>query len=57
MRARLRTTVLSVASGLRRLASCVAFDAMDRRLLQPKPGVYFVRTSATAAPHKVPLVS
>lgn len=34
----------------------VAFDAMGRRLLQPKPGICFMRTEATAAPRKVLLV-
>jgi len=56
MRGRIGTTVLSGASGVRQLASCVAFDAMGRRVLHPKPGVYFLRTTATAAPNKVLLV-
>jgi len=34
----------------------VAFDAMGRRVLNPRPGIYFVRTTATAAPRKVLLV-
>jgi hypothetical protein len=34
----------------------VPFDAMGRRVLHPKPGIYFVRTSSTAAPRKVLLV-
>jgi len=42
-RDRLGPTVLSEASGVRQLASCFAFDAMGRRVLHPKPGVYFVR--------------
>ena len=33
-----------------------AFDAMGRRVLHPKPGIYFLRTEATAAPRKVLLV-
>jgi hypothetical protein len=56
MRGRLGTTVLSGASGIRQLASCVAFDAMGRRVLNAKPGIYFLRTAATAAPRKVLLV-
>jgi hypothetical protein len=56
MRGRLGTTVLSGASGVRQLASCVAFDAMGRRVLHPKPGVYFLRTATTAAPRKILLV-
>jgi hypothetical protein len=56
MRDRLGTTVLSGASGVRQFASCVAFDAMGRRVLHPKPGIYFLRTAATAAPQKVLLV-
>jgi hypothetical protein len=36
-------TILSGASGLKRLASSVLFDAMGRRVVEPKPGVYFVR--------------
>jgi hypothetical protein len=34
----------------------VAFDAMGRRVLHPKPGVYFLKTTATAPPQKVLLV-
>jgi hypothetical protein len=56
MRGRLGTTVLSGASGVRRLASCVAFDAMGRRVLHAKPGIYFLRTTTTAVPRKVLLV-
>jgi hypothetical protein len=33
-----------------------AFDAMGRRSLYPKPGVYFLKTTATAAPQKIQLV-
>jgi hypothetical protein len=40
---RLAATVLSGASGVRRLASSVVFDAMGRRVLDPKSGVFFVR--------------
>jgi len=47
------STVLSGASGVRRLASSVAYDAMVRRVLQPQPGIYFLRTETTAAPRKV----
>jgi hypothetical protein len=32
------------------------FDATGRRVLHPKPGVYFLRTVATASPRKVLLV-
>ncbi len=35
-------SILTEASSGRRLASCVFFDAMGRRVLNPKPGVYFV---------------
>jgi hypothetical protein len=56
MRGRLGPTVLSGASGVRQLASCVAFDAMGRRVLHPKPGIYFLRTEATAEPRKILLV-
>jgi hypothetical protein len=56
MRGRLGTTVLSGASGVRHLASSVAYDAMGRRVLHPKLGIYFVRPTATAPPRKVLLV-
>jgi len=49
-------TVLSGASGVRRLASCVAFDAMGRRVLQPKPGIYFPKARTDVVPRKVLLV-
>ncbi len=42
---RLGPTILSRASGFRRLASCEVFDAMGRRAVNPKPGVYFVRST------------
>jgi hypothetical protein len=35
-------TILSGASGVQRLASSVVFDAMGRRVLNPRSGVYFV---------------
>ena len=34
----------------------VAFDATGRRVLHPKPGIYFLRTEASAVPRKVLLV-
>ncbi len=34
----------------------VTFDAAGRRVLHPKPGVYFLKTTVTAAPRKVLLV-
>jgi hypothetical protein len=34
----------------------VAFDAMGRRVLNPKPGIYFMRAAAAAQPRKVLLV-
>ena len=34
----------------------IAFDPMGRRVLQPQPGIYFLRTEAAAAPRKVLLV-
>jgi hypothetical protein len=42
-------TILSGASGVKRLASCVVFDATGRRVLNPKPGVYFVREAQAQA--------
>jgi len=56
MRGRLGTTVLSGASGVRRLASSVVYDVMGRRVLHAKPGIYFLRTEAADLPHKVLLV-
>ncbi len=56
MRGRLGTTVLSGASGVRRLASSVVYDAMGRRVQHPMPGIYFLRPSATAVPRKILLV-
>jgi hypothetical protein len=44
-----RQTILSGASVVRRLASCVIFDAMGRRVVDPKPGVYFVRGAQAQA--------
>jgi hypothetical protein len=39
---------------LRRLpAGAVAFDAMGRRVVDPRPGVYFVREAQAQAVHKV----
>jgi len=38
-----RPTILSGASGIERLASCVVFDAMGRRVVNPKSGVCFVQ--------------
>jgi hypothetical protein len=35
-------TILSGASSVRRLASGVLYDAMGRRVFDPKPGVYFI---------------
>ncbi len=40
---RLRPTVLTGASSIGRLASCVLFDAMGRRVQKAQSGVYFVR--------------
>jgi hypothetical protein len=39
---RLRPTILSAASSVKRLASCVIFDAMGRRVSSPTSGIYFV---------------
>jgi hypothetical protein len=39
----LEPTILSGASGVGRLASSVVFDAMGRRVLNPRSGVYFAR--------------
>jgi YVTN family beta-propeller protein len=40
---KLAATVLSGASGVGRLASCVVFDAMGRRVANPRSGICFVR--------------
>jgi hypothetical protein len=40
---KLAATILGGASGVRRLASGVVYDATGRRVLAPKPGVYFLR--------------
>jgi len=53
---KLTATVLSGSSGVRQFASCVAFDVMGRRVLHPRPGIYFLRTTSTATPRKVLLV-
>jgi hypothetical protein len=37
-------------------AGAVAFDAMGRRVLNPRPGIYFLRAATTAASRKVLLV-
>jgi hypothetical protein len=42
-------TILSGASGVGRLTSSVIFDAMGRRVVSPKPGVYFVREAQAQA--------
>jgi len=42
-------TILSEASSIKRLASSVVFDAMGRRVINPKPGVYFVREAQAQA--------
>jgi hypothetical protein len=45
-------TILSGASSVKQLASCVVFDAMGRRVLNPKPGVYFIwEQSAFSSQH------
>ena len=36
-------TILSGASGVKRLASSVIFDAMGRRVVNPRSGVFFIR--------------
>jgi hypothetical protein len=46
---KLEPTILSGASSVKRLASCVVFDAMGRRVTNPKPGVYFVREAQAQA--------
>ena len=53
---KLAATVLSGASGARRLASSVIFDAMGRRVASPRPGVYFVREEPEASSHKAQAV-
>jgi len=42
-------TILSGASGVKRLASCVVFDAMGRRVLSLRSGVNFVRDAQAHA--------
>ena len=42
-------TILSGASGVELLASCVVFDAMGRKAADLKPGVYFVVTSSPSS--------
>jgi hypothetical protein len=36
-------TILTGTSGVKRLAACVVFDAMGRRVLNPRSGVFFIR--------------
>jgi hypothetical protein len=50
-------TILSGASGLKRLGPCVLFDAMGRRVVEPKPGVYFVVSEPSAASREPSAVS
>jgi photosystem II stability/assembly factor-like uncharacterized protein len=45
---RLLPTILTEASCIKHLASGVIFDAMGRRALNPKPGIYFVRSEPSA---------
>ena len=45
-------TILSGASGVKRLASCVVYDAMGRRVTGARAGVYFVREEPQASSHK-----
>ena len=44
---KLAATVLSGASGVKRLASSVVFDAMGRRVANPRSGVYFLRSASS----------
>jgi hypothetical protein len=44
---------LLTGSSVNLLASCVIFDAMGRRVLNPTPGVYFVREAQARAVRKV----
>jgi hypothetical protein len=45
------------AAIVRRLSpGTTVYDAMGRRVVDPKPGIYFLRTEAAAAPRKVLLV-
>jgi hypothetical protein len=51
-------TILSGASGVKRLASSVVFDAMGRRVTNPRSGIFFVRdegqgTGDVGRPRKV----
>jgi len=49
-------TVLSGASSVRRLASCVLFDATGRRVTVPRAGVYFVREGRSSEVRRVVVV-
>jgi hypothetical protein len=49
---RLAATVLSGASGAGRLASCIVFDAMGRRVANPRSGIFFVRGKPQAVSPK-----
>jgi hypothetical protein len=46
-------TVLSGASGVKRLASSVVFDATGRRVVNPRSGIYFVREAQAQAVRRV----
>ena len=50
-------TILAGASGIERLASYVIFDAMGRRVLNLKSGVYFVRSALSAVSREPSAVS
>jgi hypothetical protein len=50
---KLEPTILSGASGVGRLASSVVFDAMGRRVANPRSGIYFVREAQAQAVRKV----
>jgi hypothetical protein len=39
---KLSATVLSGASDVGRLASCIVYDAMGRRVMNPRSGIYFI---------------
>ena len=45
-------TIMTGASGARRPASSIVFDAMGRRVASPSSGIYFVRDEPQASSHR-----
>ena len=42
-----KPTILSGPSGVKHLASSVVFDALGRRVLSPRSGIFFVRQASS----------